>query len=336
MAIKFKLSLVVMLALLIGNMPLVKTSKAAEVDIAEQPCDTQYWKQMSARAWMEAEREIMMNQNLIFKPDSVLEYTCFDRMARLTAHKGGDTFTHTTYFGQPIIQKTDEQGLPKSINKVVYAVLEPYIQGNYSHDFLGGRAQRLSIDNKDSQIEPPLNPLDGDYVCNYMANVWKAAKCANFVDNAAFEQTDGFYPFEGIKGHNGTPDVKGYDEIQETRIWPTNLSCAPQAGPGGGQNVAQDMGPAGSWEAQIRLSANIAGGGELYPFKEPLKEVYQDVFKRIAPQGEEGVDCSDQPPIATGITVYDGSSNYKDGVCTNPGCAYVRGNGTGLGTCEPI
>lgn len=319
-------------------------TKLSAQEIADQPCDTQYWRQMSARAWMEAEREIMMNQNLIFKPDSVLEYTCFDRMARLTAHKGGDIFTHTTYFGQPIIPKTAEQGLPKSMNNVVYAVLEPYIQGNFSHDFLGGRAQKLESDNKDSQIEPPLNPLQGNYVCNSMANVWKAAKCANFVDNAAFEQTDGFYPFETLQGYGDTPDVAGYNDpqITDVRRFPTACTNASVNTPSGSQNVISGdyFGPAGTWDTQIRLSNNMDGGAELYPFKEPLKEIYQDVFERTAPYGTPGgagnstVFCAN-PPIQTGITIYSGSTSYPDGVCTNPGCAYVKPS-DGPATCRPI
>ena len=41
------------------------------------PCDPQYMDALEARAWLEAEREISQNKNLIYKPDSVLEYTCF-------------------------------------------------------------------------------------------------------------------------------------------------------------------------------------------------------------------------------------------------------------------
>ena len=63
----------ILLALIIGVF--IPSPHAAE--IAPQSCDSNYWRQLSSRAWLEAEREIMQNQNLIFKPDSVLQYTCF-------------------------------------------------------------------------------------------------------------------------------------------------------------------------------------------------------------------------------------------------------------------
>ena len=39
------------------------------------PCDPDYYESLEARAWLEAQREITQNQNLIYKPDSALEYT---------------------------------------------------------------------------------------------------------------------------------------------------------------------------------------------------------------------------------------------------------------------
>lgn len=41
-------------------------------------CDPEFWDVLKDRAWMEAQREVTQNQNLIARPDSVLEMTCFD------------------------------------------------------------------------------------------------------------------------------------------------------------------------------------------------------------------------------------------------------------------
>lgn len=306
-------------------------------DIAPQPCDTQYWKQMSARAWMEAEREIMMNQNLIFKPDSVLEYTCFDQMINLTASKGGKIFSHTEYFGAPIMEEGDDIGLTRSLDKVVFSALQTYINGNFGHDFLGGRAQNLSSENKDSQLVPPVPGVEEGYLCNTMANVWQAAKCANFIDNEDFENTDGFYPFETIQGHNGTPAVAGYDSIQETRLFPT--SCSTLGGPPGGGGAGgsgHSLGPAGTWTDQIALANNDT----LYPFKQPLSETYENVFALTAAYGSDNgeggtIECGNA--ISTGITVSPTSGDeYLDGVCLNSGCRYQKGGAGSLGTCVPI
>ena len=56
--------------LLLALFLLVMPSEGALAQIAPQPCDPQFFRQMESRAWLEAEREIMQNQNLIFKPDS--------------------------------------------------------------------------------------------------------------------------------------------------------------------------------------------------------------------------------------------------------------------------
>ena len=41
-------------------------------------CDPEFWDVLKDRSWMEAQRELTQNQNLIPRPDSVLEMTCFD------------------------------------------------------------------------------------------------------------------------------------------------------------------------------------------------------------------------------------------------------------------
>ncbi len=136
----------------------------------------------------------------------------------------------------------------------------------------------------------------------------------NFIDNSEFEATDGFYPFDEIKGYGGEDDIDGYaGGIQEVRLWPANLAC----GTGGG---AQSFGPQGTWETQIKLAGNTAD--ELYASKAPLGEVFTTVYEKTRP----GV-CGE--PILTGVTVIAGNDadTYDDGVCLNAGCSYNE-NGT--------
>ena len=47
-------------------------------------CDPQIMDLLETRAWLTAQREIVSNQNLIYKPDSTLEYSCFDWLADMT------------------------------------------------------------------------------------------------------------------------------------------------------------------------------------------------------------------------------------------------------------
>ncbi|GJL84495.1 MAG: hypothetical protein DHS20C02_02700 [Micavibrio sp.] len=54
--------------------------------------------QIYAKAYLEAERENIINETIFRKPDSVLEYSCFDKFVSITAIHGGPLFTETDRF----------------------------------------------------------------------------------------------------------------------------------------------------------------------------------------------------------------------------------------------
>lgn len=58
-------------------------------------CDADFMNQIHARAFLEAQREEIINQVTIRKPDSVLEYTCFDQAVRDTAKYAGPIFSES-------------------------------------------------------------------------------------------------------------------------------------------------------------------------------------------------------------------------------------------------
>ncbi len=303
-----------LLLLLLSVLLIPSSVRAADpfgLDIAPQPCDAQYWRQMSARAWLESEREIMQNQNLIFKPDSVLEYVCFDQFASIAAWPGGDIFVHTKYFGKKIIERATDGALEKALTQVVTSSAKSYQNKNFAHDYLGGRAGMMNSANKDYQLKASLMSEKKNYTCQEMSKIWKTAKCANFVDNNKFEDTDGFYPFEAIKKHGEkSKDVAGYaDKIKETRQYPTSLKCS------------DDLGVAGTWEDQIKLATNETDN--LYAFHTPLGTVFKDIGDKLKPGacGKKG--------IKTGVKVITKDGEHDDGVCTNPGCSWTKG-----GTCQ--
>lgn len=297
-------------------------------DIAPQPCDTKFWQQMSSRAWLEAEREIMQNQNLIFKADSVLAYACFDQFLNYAARKGGEIFTHTEYFRKLPIEWNAAGSVDKSMKDVVAASASAYFSGNFSHKYLGGRADKMHIpadDYKklDGSIQGSKQNPPG-FSCTEMSKVWQTAKCANFIDNSEFNETDGFYPFKEMKGHAGGPTVKGYTEIKETRQFPQ--PCAPPGPSGDGANkgthLTGDKGD-GTWESQFRLATNEKDA--VYDFGGPLNEIFADVGKKLKPG-----DCSGKKGIPTGVQIYvKNEGKHQDGACTNPGCTYNEG-----GMCE--
>lgn len=298
------------------------TGGGASVPIASQTCDTQVWKTMESRARLETEREIMQNQNLIFKADSILNYTCFDSFAAHAAQNIGPLFTHTTYFNNTqIIAWGNPNGMDYALDEVIIKSMDPYIKTNFDHEYLGGRGKYLGLG---MPVVNHIPPQGDQYQCDVMAQVWKIAKCLNFVHNQNFSTTDGFYPFINLKGMNGDPDVAGYEDpsINDTRQFPTACTGKPFY--------------ASDWQDMYRQSRNETGFGandRFYQYGTPLRNTYQAVRLLVQPST---AGCG--AAIPTGVQVILGpnaaGSKYMDGVCTNPGCSYKQGSASAVGTCS--
>lgn len=161
-------------------------SFSAPAPIATNPCDSNYYATLSARAWLEAQREITQNQNLILKPDSVFEYTCFDLFLRELADHAANMLSETGSYGSPL----STTSMDTALQNLIGTSLIQYVNLNFEtpgYDLLGGHPAATGIDHVPSAI------TGGTYSCNIMNRVWMAAKCINFVTNSA---TDGFYTFQ--------------------------------------------------------------------------------------------------------------------------------------------
>lgn len=226
--VKFRFKLFALsFALLVGFF--IPHQTHAESSIADSPCDPDYYKSLSARAWLEAQREITQNQNLILKPDSVFEYTCFDRLVRELADHDDNMLTGTSDYGTPL----DAQSLDNSLQDLVGASLIKYIDNNFgskssgeAYNMLYGHKAASGINHKPKSIT-----TSGDYNCDVMKRVWKAAKCINFV---AYSDYDGFYTFTEYadagedKRHLPNSD-QACTAIQSS--WSDNLSAGLTSGP---------------------------------------------------------------------------------------------------------
>lgn len=180
----FQTFFVLFLALLFA----ARIAQAGAPPIADTPCDEDYYQSLSARAWLEAQREITQNQNLILKPDSVLEYTCFDLYLRELAQHAEDMLSETKKFGAPL----DANSMDDALNDLVGTALMNYIKENYEtgnpdYDLLGGHPAAQGIDHVPAKI------VGGAYSCEIMGRVWQAAKCINFISDP---KEDGFYTFD--------------------------------------------------------------------------------------------------------------------------------------------
>lgn len=125
--------------------------------VADSPCDPDYYDTLEARAWLEAEREVTQNQNLILKPDSVLRYSCFDTMMDDYASNSSSMFSGGA-----------DVSVPKD-------TADSWVSDNFSgvhSNALGGRSDETSA-------------LGGG--CGAMEAIWEDAQCMDFVDEPDYD-----------------------------------------------------------------------------------------------------------------------------------------------------
>jgi hypothetical protein len=274
-------------------------------ELARSPCDPEHWDSLKYRAWTEAEREVMQNQNLIYKPDSVLEYTCFNRFADLLASQAIDLFSETQKWGLILPDDSMDKALQSLVGKAVqnwicfnYENKEgyhnngaiatdcPVKNGNLRYDLLGGRISGLDYE--------PAEISGGDYSCMIMENIWLKAKCKNFVD---VPDEDGFFT------------LKEYTEKDDVRFLPDRCEGI-----------------------QERFAKNLEGAVDDDPFdnKDTTKWNEDDTItyiKRFDPGNCNKRDNSGKlisPPIDTGLLVRRNPEprEYYEKICVAPGCYY--------------
>lgn len=169
---------------------------AAEPNVAPAPnarksgstmCDADFMNQIYARAYNESEREIVMNAVVVRKPDSILEYTCYDQIVRMTGVHAGPLFTESRAWdgvtvnipgASPVILRVNmgTSKLDTSLENTVLVSLGNYISSNFAHSFLGGTSTGLSA----------TTPAAGSYNCDLMNSVHFLAKCNDFATDDQF------------------------------------------------------------------------------------------------------------------------------------------------------
>ncbi len=329
----------ILLMILAGIGAAFPYTRAAYAQIAPQTCDSNVWSTMENRARMETEREIMQNQNLIFKADSVLDYVCFDKFAAHASVHVGSLFTHSTYWnnGQPLLvygrNGNPYWSMDKALEEVVLNSMNTYLgtsstsggtslSTNFGHDLLGGRGRWLNLP-KYQNLQTMPNPGQ-DYSCDVMAKVWMAAKCMNFLHTAPFDTTDGFYPFADLRaGPGSSNNIAGYQTKGDVRDYPVACNGTP-------------ITP--TWATIYYNSKNATNNAftadRYFNFLTVNNTVFPAIWYMMAPgggtvqQGPNSGNTQCSAPIPTGVTVLlspSSTSGQADGVCANPGCTYISG-----------
>lgn len=284
--------------------------------VSGQPCgacDADFMNQIYARSFLESTRENIMNEVIIRKPDSVMEYTCFDQLVKGVGRDAAPLFSESTRwrnnmvsmdggaFGSPMIGLVpvpfaqmstflDRNRLRDALQRNVLDGLARWINGNggtpgnFSHTFMGG------------VMTSNYAPGTADYDCSYLNRVYTFAKCNDI------NLDDPFLRFE---------DLINLDPRQLPE------ACT------GGTKITQQL---------IDVSKNKEFRFVNFDKDE---ETYRDRFypARAQPWNEE---CAD--PLPTGLTVLFKTKSadflgnvttssvdpYPDKICINPSCSYDR------------
>ncbi len=266
---------------------IIPNSNAATV-IATTPCDSLYYESLSARAWLEAQREITQNQNIILKPDSVFEYTCFDRLVRELAVQGVNMLSETTAFGSPL----SSTSLDNALQNLVGVSLIAYIDNNFGSKSGAGGYNLLAGHPAAAGINSVPAAVTGGaaYSCDIMKRVWNAAKCINFISN---NTTDGFFTF-----------AEYANSVTDKRVLPTTCTSI-----------------------QTNWQANLASALTSGPWSNDPVQTYIALTTPVNCTGAN-CPCTGSSPIPTGVEVYRSGYNtntYQEYVCLQPGCRYHPG-----------
>ena len=140
-------------------------------------CDIDLWSKMHARAHIHTHMDSVTVQNLVYKPDSVLEYTCFDRFLDVA------TNSMSYYFTSSYTNTTIRNGV------------QNYLSNNFGPTFLGGR-----------MANPGGTASGSGYVCDAMSKVWEGWRCLNFANEC---QQDHFYTLTVFLNAN---DIRRYPD----------------------------------------------------------------------------------------------------------------------------
>ena len=144
-------------------------------------CDANIMRAIETRAWYEAQREVVQNQNLITKPDSVLAYSCFDQFLGILANAGTELFSENTSVWGGAVAHISPTSLDQALNVTAAIATNQYLNRQFNHSYLGGRGPSTNYGG------PNVTP-SATYNCAEMARVWQFAKCTNF----AVRPEDGF------------------------------------------------------------------------------------------------------------------------------------------------
>lgn len=291
----------------VNSLPVPSCAQAPDI---RPGCDPEFMDAIEARAWVHGQRRITQNQNFILKPDSVIEYSCFDQFVTyLGANPNGRRFSENfpPYPNWENISGITDTSLDTALAEVVSGPLNAYVQLPFAHSFLAGRTV--------APAPPP--PAAGQYTCNTMSQVWKLARCFNFVENRTGEYVlgdDDFYDFPWYAGN----EPRRIPTQFQTCTTPTTINAAvTETYRGQGQDGQHGT----EWEGFVIATelnpntGNTFNNGGFYE-EDPIPT--QVILDFVLPG-----DCGEAAMVPTGVmVVIPGHASWQENVCSKPSCSY--------------
>ena len=319
-------------------------------------CDANFMNQIYSRAFMEANREVIMSEQIIHKPDSVLEYTCFDQFISMAAHNAGPIFSETDYWENMTIEIwTGDNVYTTTINVVfpsthmdnilaalILDTLSNYIDANFGHTFLG---EGTTLDNT---ISSSIG--SNSYNCSHMSTVWTVAKCLDFGEDDRFRSFEHLVsndprsiPQECSPGNTSSDTVTSGNNSTKLDVTSSGSTSATGGMPSGGQTTECPAagGPVAGVETDfsndiINVVNNCDNGTNEFPYASFY--AINTFFDIAEAYDDPDIPCSS--PLPTGVPIitynYDTSTNddnilvvdrtyefHYDHICPNAGCYYA-------------
>ena len=273
---------VVILALAIT--PFIPPHKqACAQNLESAVCDPEIWDTIVQRSWIEAQREIEINQSIITRPDSVLELSCFDSFAMHNAKIVGSIFSDSSGGGALLETQVS--------SSAISAVTSDLGAAGYSANPLAGGVYK---DAGGSYVNyTPSATVDFNGQCANQKQIWDSFKCRNAVDMRGVV-------FDAMKDNDPRLVFAGNSAN----------TCADVATTGG----LVDAAPVWTNALQRLNTPGLLASGAVNATYFDLVTTFSDM---TAPTGA----CS--APITTGVQIVlsDGST-VAERVCPNPGCSY--------------
>ena len=324
-------------------------------------CDVETWEVLKNRAWMEGEREVEMAEVLILKPDSVLEYSCFNQRREeldgkhysAWSQQGGSDGLGNGFIGQIItavleivadIIGDESEGWGAVLSGMLDLGVEKLT--NDSMDFVN--LFILSEENYNSNsLEGPLGGHlenfshslagglhDGSYdsntPCDAMNRVWDFVRCSGGLTLDSFMTLEALANEENSDIRSIPPYVFGQTDPDFT---PASTYSMPPTCP---EDVSATR--LEKWSAAMEAANPPAAAppelGGMHALLSRANHVLTEFCGDVTPV-PTGIIIQDSPPGQYDPETENRSGWYKDAVCPAPGCHYVpyRLGGSASGAC---